>query len=70
MHNKAKLSAYYKDSDNTLHKISTVITTDPEGVTEEDVQRLTHEVYKHLNSAAIEDNFTEPVLVCVRGGKA
>jgi hypothetical protein len=65
---RAKLSAFYKDANNNLHKIDTVIATDPEGVTEEDAQRLQHQVYLHLSSE--DKSFVEPVLVLVQGGKA
>jgi hypothetical protein len=65
---QAKLSALYKDANNSLHKIDTVIATDPEGVTEEDAQRLQHRVYLHLSSE--DKSFVEPVLVLVQGGKA
>lgn len=64
---EATLSAYYKDADNKLRHLATTIAIDPEGITEEDVQRLQHQVYIHLD---IEDkSFVEPVLTLIRGGK-
>lgn len=65
---EATLSAYYKGADKKLHMLRAVIATDPEGVTEEDVQRLSHETYIHLSCEDI--GFVEPVLVLVKGGKA
>jgi hypothetical protein len=68
IHPEAKLSAFYKDPANVLHKLDAWLAIDPEGVTEEDVQRLSHESYIHLSC---EDKpFIEPVLVLIRGGKA
>lgn len=64
---EATLSAYYKGADKKLHRLQAVIGIDPEGVTEEDVQRLSHETYIHLSCEDIE--FVEPVLVIVKGGK-
>lgn len=64
----ATLRAYYKDNYNKLHKLATEIGIDPEGVTEEDVARASHEVYKHLE--AEKKGFKEPVMVSVQGGKA
>ena len=64
---EAKLSAYYKDQAGKLHQLATTIAIDPEGVTEEDVQRLHHQAYIHVG---MEDlSFVEPVLVCIPGGK-
>jgi hypothetical protein len=64
---EAKLSAFYKGADNALHRLDAWIGIDPEGVTEEDVQRLSHETYIHLSCEDIE--FVEPVLVLIRGSK-
>lgn len=67
-HSEATLSAYYKGADKKLHKLQAVIGVDPEGVTEEDVQRVYHQAYLHLSAEDIP--FVEPVLVSIRGGKA
>lgn len=61
----ATLNAYYKGDAN---KLATEIGIDPEGVTEEDVARSMHEVYKHLE--AEQKDFKQPILVTIRGGKA
>ncbi len=66
-HPEAKLSAYYKDDSGKLCQLDAWIAIDAEGVTEEDVQRLSHESYIHLSCEEI--TFIEPVLVLVRGGK-
>ena len=65
---EATLSAYYKGADKKLHRLRAVIATDPEGVTEEDVQRLSHETYIHLSAEGIK--FIELVLIVVKGWKA
>jgi hypothetical protein len=64
---EAKLSAFYKGADKALHRLDAYIAIDPEGVTEEDVQRLHHESYIHLSCEDMA--FNEPVLVLIRGGK-
>ena len=64
---EATLSAYYKGADKKLHRLQAVIATDPEGVTEEDVQLLSHETYLHLSAEDIK--FVEPVMIVVQGGK-
>ena len=64
---EAKLSAYYRDAGGAPHKIVTTIAIDPEGVTEEDVERLQHQIYIHLD---MEDkSFTDPLLISIPGGK-
>ena len=65
---EATLSAYYKAPDKRLHHLQAVIGIDPEGVTEEDVQRLQHQAYVHLSAEDVK--FIEPVLVLIKGGKA
>jgi hypothetical protein len=65
---EAKLSAYYKDGSGTLRQLDAYIAIDREGVTEEDVQRLHHSAYIHLDSE--DKSFVEPVLVSSKGGKA
>ena len=65
---EASLSAYYKDAGGKLHHLAATIAIDPEGITEEDVQRLHHQVYIHLDSE--DKSFVEPVLVLIKGGKA
>ena len=65
---QAKLTAYYKDTKNVLHNFTTIIATDPEGVTEEDVQRLQHEVVIVL--ADDKTIYKSPIMVLVKGGKA
>ena len=65
LNRQALLRAYYKGDNNTLHKLATEIGIDPEGVTEEDVARASHEVYKHLE--AEQKNFKQPVLVSIQG---
>ena len=64
---QAQLTAYYKDTKNVLHNFTATIATDPEGVTEEDVQRLQQEVVIALAS----DNtiYKSPIMVLVKGGK-
>lgn len=65
---EALLSAYYKDGAGCLHHLEAWIAIDPEGVTEEDAQRLQHQVYIHLGSE--QKSFVEPVLVLIGGDKA
>lgn len=60
-------SAFYRGSDKELHNLSAWIAIDPEGVTEEDVQRLHHEAMKHLSMT--QEVFIEPILILVQGGK-
>ena len=68
MTHTAQLSAYFKDTSNNLHHISTVIGTDPEGVTENDVNGVWREV---LNSLGVSKTpFKAPVLITIQGGKA
>ena len=73
---EATLSAYYKGADKKLHRLQSVIATDPEGVTEEDVERMRKEAYQHLRQQSMmssvvaeQKDFVEPVLVVVQGGK-
>ena len=68
MSQTAALSAYFKDPENKLHKLSAKIATDPEGVTENDVSLVWREVINSLNIA--KTPFKEPVLVVIQGGKA
>lgn len=65
---EALLSAYYKDGSGCLRHLAAWIAIDPEGVTEEDAQRLSHQAYMHLDSEDV--SFVEPVLVSIKGGKA
>lgn len=66
-HSEVILSAYYKDAKGKLRHLAATVAIDPEGVTEEDAQRLQHQAYIHLNSE--QKDFVEPVLVLIKGGK-
>ena len=66
MSQTAKLSAYYKDSDNKLHHISGVIGITTEGVTEEDVTLFRKEIFTCLTATKVKP----PVMIVIQGGKA
>lgn len=66
-HSEVILSAYYKDARGKLRHLAATIAIDLEGVTEEDVVRLHHQAYIHLDSE--DKSFVEPVLVLIKGGK-
>ena len=68
MSHTAALSAYFKDTSNKLHKLSTTIGIDPEGVTEQDVSIVWLEVIKSLK--ATQAPYQNPVLIAITGGKA
>jgi hypothetical protein len=65
MSHTAKVSAYYKDMDNKLHHITSVIGIEPEGVTENDVTLFRTTVYGHLTAIKVK----EPLMVVIKGGK-
>ena len=68
MSRQANISVYYKDFTNFLHKLVAVTTIDPEGVTEEDVQRARTAAQEHVKEQKIDIN--GPILIAVKGGKA
>lgn len=64
----AKLSVYYNDADKSLRQIDSTIPIDPEGVTEEDVQRLLQAADEYFYKDSTYSIW--PMFVLIRGGKA